>query len=533
MFGFLYRKALWWFADRQKGEKGQEQPKEARSLGRRLEDNLNAVRAEMGGSNDLVVREFLLAAQPPIKAALVFVDGLVSSKTVNDDVMKPLLYDAGREEPQRVTSLEQVKNTMLAVGDVKECATLDEAVGGFLAGDTVLLAEGMDKGLIISTKGFEKRGVDEPASEAVVRGPRESFVENIRTNTSLLRRKIRNPELTFEAMVLGKRTRTTVLLAYVRGLARPALLDNLRARLRAIDTDAILESGYVEQYIEDSAGSIFATLGYTEKPDVAAAKLLEGRVAVLVDGTPFVLTAPVLFIEHFQSAEDYYFRPYFATLLRVVRALGFAITILAPAFYVAVTTFHQELIPTLLLFTMAKAREGVPFPSFVECLIMILTFEILREAGIRLPRPVGQALSIVGALVIGESAVSAGLIGAPMVIVVAITAVSGFTVPNLADSGAVLRLILLVLGAAFGGYGITLGLLGTLVHMLGLESFDFPYLSPLAPFDLEDNKDTLVRAPLWLMVSRPKNMAGDRQRRRAVIPSDDAGGTDGGAGGGA
>jgi len=246
--------------------------------------------------------------------------------------------------------------------------------------------------------------------------------------------------------------------------------------------------------------------------------VLEGRVAIVVDGTPFVLTAPYLFMESFQAAEDYYFRPYFATLLRLIRIIGYAVTIIAPAFYVAVTTYHQELIPTELLITMASAREGVPFPAFVESLVMIIVFEILREAGIRLPRPVGQALSIVGALVIGESAVSAGLIGAPMVIVVAITAVSGFVVPNQADSAAVLRIILLILGSSFGGFGMTIGMLGLLVHMSALESFGFSYLSPSVPFVAEDSKDAIIRAPLWMMIGRPKGMAVDKQRKKYTVP---------------
>jgi spore germination protein KA len=288
--------------------------------------------------------------------------------------------------------------------------------------------------------------------------------------------------------------------------------------MKAIRTDSILESGYIEQYIEDAPASLFDTVGYTEKPDVVAAKILEGRVAIVADGTPFVLTVPYLFVEAFQAAEDYYFRPFFTTLMRLIRIIGYAITVLGPAFYVAVTSFHQELIPTSLLITMARAREGVPFPAFVESLVMIVTFEIIREAGIRLPRPVGQALSIVGALVIGQSAVSAGLIGAPMVIVVAITAVAGFLVPTQYNAAAVLRLILLGLSGMFGGFGRPIGILGMLVHLSALESFGYPYLSPTVPFDLEGTKDAALRAPLWIMLSRPSGMASDEQRKKYMVP---------------
>ncbi len=267
--------------------------------------------------------------------------------------------------------------------------------------------------------------------------------------------------------------------------------------------------------MKDFPRLLFATIGYTEKPDAAAAKIFEGRVDPC-RREPFVLPVP-LFIENFQSSEDYYFRPYFATLLRLVRFIAYFTTLFAPALYVAITTFHHELIPTSLLFTMAAAREGIPFPAFVESLIMIVTFEILREAGVRLPRSVGQALSIVGALVVGEAAVSAGFIGAPMVIVVAITAVSGFVVPNLTDSAAVLRFVYLVLGAMLGGFGITLGFLGTLVHTTALESFGYPFLSPIAPFDPAGTTDVVVRAPLRFMIRRPKGLAADRQRRKGTV----------------
>ncbi len=525
MFSFLIKKATFWFAKKQEEDHPKEQGGKDEMLSKKLEENIKKVKTIIGNSKDVVIREFIIESNPDISGAIIFVDGLVNAKIINDDIIKPLMYDSRRNEKEAEfhgNIMERIKNSMLSVGEIEETGNTEGIVSGFLSGDTVLLVNGSDKAFIINSKGWDKRSVEEPASEAVVRGPRESFIENLRTNTSLIRRKIKNPALTMETMTVGKRTRTNISIAYIRGVAKPELIQTVKKRIKAINTDSILESGYIEQFIEDSPASIFATIGYTEKPDVAAAKLLEGRVAILVDGTPFVLTAPMLFIETFQSAEDYYFRPYYATLIRIIRFIAFAITILAPALYVAITTFHQELIPTDLLFTMAKAREGVPFPAFVESLIMMITFEILREAGIRLPRPVGQALSIVGALVIGESAVSAGLIGAPMVIVVAITAVSGFVVPNLADSGSVLRFILLVLGGTFGGYGITIGMLGTLVHLLSLESFGSAYFAPFAPFDLEDSKDAVIRAPLWLMINRPKGMSVDKQRREVMIPPSEA-----------
>jgi spore germination protein KA len=290
-------------------------------------------------------------------------------------------------------------------------------------------------------------------------------------------------------------------------LANPKLIEEIRRRLKRINTDAILESGYIEQFIEDAPFSIFSTVANSEKPDKVAAKLLEGRAAIMVDGTPMVLTVPMVFIESFQSAEDYYSRPFYASLIRLLRITAYLINILSLALYVALSTFHQELIPTALLLTMLSAREGVPFPAAIEAGIMIIAFEILREAGVRLPRPVGQAVSIVGALVLGESAVSAGLVGAPMVIVVAITAMSSFVVPAQTDSGAIIRIVLLILGSVMGGYGIAMGLFAIFIHLASLRSFGTPYFSPLAPFSSSDMKDAFVRAPIWAMFKRPRDIA--------------------------
>jgi spore germination protein KA len=527
MFSYLLRKAGYWFARKQMSDSEPEGNEKDDKIPEKLEDVIAAIKRETYNSSDVVIREFSLATPPGGDVALVFVDGLINNKIINDDIIKPLMLVHKAEEELAGGFFDYVTRSLLTINEVKEVTSLDEAVEGFLSGDVVLFADGIGKAVIMNSKGWEKRSITEPATEAVIRGPRESFIENLRTNTALIRRKIKNPALTFEKMVIGRRTRTNVAIVYINGVAKKELVEAVKKRLRGINTDSILESGYIEQYIEDSPGSIFATVGYTEKPDVVAAKILEGRVAIVVDGTPMVLTAPYLFIESFQGAEDYYFRPYYVAITRMIRVIGYAVTVLAPALYVAVTTFHQELIPTDLLITAARAREGIPFPAFVESLIMIVTFEILREAGIRLPRPVGQALSIVGALVIGESAVAAGIIGAPMVIVVAITAVAGFLVPNQNDSAVIIRFYLLILSATLGGFGITMGLLSLLVHMSALESFGYPYLSPTVPFDFEDQKDTVIRAPLWMMLSRPKGMADDRQRRKYTIPPT---GTNGGGG---
>jgi spore germination protein KA len=347
-----------------------------------------------------------------------------------------------RDQPPDLGDMEALLRNVITVGESKANKKLKDAVDGLLSGNAMLLVDGFDKALDIGCKGYDKRSVTEPLTESVVRGPREGFTENLRTNTALLRRKIRNPDFIIEPMKIGARTGTGIAIAYIRGLCNQSVIDNVKARLRSINTDSILESGYIEQYIEDNPFSIFSTVGYSEKPDTVAGKILEGRCAIIIDGSPIVLTVPMLFIESFQSAEDYYTRPLIASMMRLVRFIAFGISVLTPAFYVAMVTFHQELIPTKLMLTMSAAAKNVPFPASLEVLIMLLSFEIVREAGVRLPRPVGQAISIVGALIVGQAAVSAGLVGAPVVIVVALTAVSSFIVPNHVDSGAFIRLIL-------------------------------------------------------------------------------------------
>lgn len=525
MFSFIVRK-LRFAKIKKKSEKAENRPedetyeyegKEGKKFTDNLDANIEILRNIITESSDLIFRRFVFGEDK--NAAIVYIDGLIDKTLVHENILKPLMgaesFKDG-ELPEKI-DIEYVKSKLLFVGSIDEKESVDDIVSKILSGDTVFLMDGAKKALAVSLRGWERRGIEEPQTESVVRGPREGFTETLRINTSMLRRKIKNPNLKFETLTIGERTKTDVCIAYINGLAKPELIEEIKARLSKIKTDAILESGYIEQYIEDAPFSIFSTVANSEKPDKVAAKLLEGRAAILVDGTPFVLTVPMVFIESFQAAEDYYSRPFFASTIRLLRFIAFFISILAPALYVAMSTFHQELIPTALLLSMAAAHEGVPFPAALEAAIMIIVFEILREAGVRLPRPIGQAVSIVGALVIGEAAVSAGLIGAPMVIVVAITAVSSFAVPSQTDSAAIIRFCLLILAGVMGGYGIAIGLLAMLVHLSALRSFGIPYLMPLAPFNRSGMRDTFIRAPIWAMKKRPLGIALDEDRQSSAM----------------
>lgn len=516
MFSFIIRKVMAGLARSQvRSGSVQDEEKVQINISKTLSENINSIKNIMSGSSDLITREFAFGGNQP--AVLFYVDGLIDSKIINVSIIEPLMDQLKVQNLKSRLgniSVADIARNIISVDEVKESKDQSKAVEGVLTGNAVVLIDGFDSCLIISSKGWDKRTISAPSSESVVRGPRESFTENLLTNTSMIRRKIKSPDLAMETMALGSQTQTLIALAYIKGIANTELIQDIKERLNTIHTDSILESGYIEQFIEDAPFSLFATVGNTERPDVVAAKLLEGRIAIVVDGTPVVLTAPLLFIENFQTSEDYYSRPYFMSMLRIVRYLAFFASVLVPGVFVAITTYNQELIPTDLLFTMSAARESIPFPAFEECFIMLTAFEILREAGVRLPQTVGQAMSIVGALVLGQAAVSAGIVSTPMVIVVAITAVSIFAIPSLADAAAILRIIFLILGGTMGGFGIIIGLLGTLVHLSSLKSFGFPYLSPIAPFQAEDTKDIAFRSFLWLMISRPMGMAHRNMKRK-------------------
>jgi spore germination protein KA len=488
------------------------------ALYKNLSVNLDLVRQKLGNSIDLIIREFNLGNT---RAALVCLDGLVDKEIADTHILQPMLIHARMAEPTPVKGKNElwkfIKDNNLSAIDYKEVYTLDEVLNKIISGFTALLIDGLAAALVINTVGFEARDVKEPETEAVVRGPREGFTERLQVNTALLRRKIKSPDLRLERMTLGRVTKTDICIAYVQGIANDKIVDELKKRLQRIEIDAVLESGYIEAFIEDAPFSMFATVGNTEKPDIAAAKMLEGRVAVLVDGSPMTLTIPYLFIETIQVSEDYYSRWLSGTMMRWFRILSITLTTQLPALYVATVSFNAEVLPTILLITIAASREGVPLPAAVEMLFLGIIFEILREAGIRQPRPVGQAVSIIGALVIGEAAINAGLVSAPAVMVTVLTGIASFTIPAQSITYIFIRLLLLALAATTGFFGLILGIIIVLIHMVSLRSFGVPYLSPLAPANFGDWKDFLFRAPLWTMFSRPSVIGWQNRKRTGAF----------------
>ncbi|MFC0469651.1 spore germination protein [Halalkalibacter kiskunsagensis] len=480
-----------------------------------LAKNSDHLKNVLGKSADVKFREIEVYFDPPIKVFVCFLDGLANEEYINLHIIKPLMEpNFTINYPGNDDCLTVVKNRILSTSSINEANTMEDVIEQILSGQTVIFIDGYDSALLIGTQGFESRNVEQPDTESSVRGSREGFNEVLKVNTSLIRRKINNPNLLFESMKIGKETKTNVRIGYIDGIANPKIVEEVKQRLTRIDTDMILESGYIEQYIEDHPYSIFPTIANSEKPDKVAAKILEGRIAIFCDGTPFVLTVPHLFVETLQVAEDYYSRPYLASLMRLLRILALFLTVATPALFVAVATYHHEMVPSLLLTTMAAAEEKVPFPVFIEAVLMSVVFELLREAGVRMPRPVGSAISIVGALVIGEAAVTAGLVSAPMVIVVALTAITGFVVTALNDAVILSRFLLLFLAAALGFYGILMGTLLILGHMCSLRSFGTPYLAPIGPIIFEGWKDSILRFPLWKLKVRPISVVWKNSQRQ-------------------
>ena len=486
-----------------------------------LEANLEHLNQLLEGCSDAVVRSFKFGRELAFEAALVYFDGLILKSEAETAVLRPLMIDFDlllkAPETKPLDIYTAVRDYLLTATEIQETTTFSEIIKSTASGDAALLIEGYARALILDLKSWEGRKVESPDEEVLIRGPKEGFTETLRFNTALLRRRLKTSRFKTESMELGRMTRTSIVICYIQGVAQDALVEEVKRRLSSIDIDGVLDVGYLEEFIEDHRFSLFPQVEHTERPDRVAGHLLEGRVAVLVDGTPWAMVVPATFPQFWNSPEDYYMRYIPATLTRILRQIAFLVTLLLPSLYVATITYHQEMIPTPLLLTIAAAREGIPFPAFLEALMMEVTFEILREAGLRMPRAIGPAISIVGALVIGDAAVSAGLVSTPMVVVVAFTGICSFSIP-VYSAGASLRMVrfLMLIAAAFLGYfGIMIGVILLLIHLASLSSFGVPYLAPLAPLRQEDLGDILVRRPWWSSRRRPRILLPEDQSRQA------------------
>jgi spore germination protein KA len=489
-------------------------------LTKNLKENIYIFSTLLAGNNDIIFRNIKIGRKKT-PACIIYIDGLADKSLVAHNVLFPLMIETQKIDENPGTGdqfFERVKELFVTIVEVNAKDKIIDVMDGILSGDTALLIDGIKKGLILSTKGWEGRNVSESTTESYVRGPKEAFVETLRINTSMLRRRIKHPDFVIEDMKIGKYSKTDVAIAYIKSIADDKVVQEVKKRLKKIQIDGIIDSGYIEEFIEDNPFSPFPQVAHSEKPDRIAAEILEGKVAIIVDGSPFVLTVPAVFAQFFQAGEDYYERYFLSSALRVLRIIAMMTALLFPSIYIAETTFHQEMIPTQLAISIASQREGVPFPALLEALFMEVTFEILREAGIRLPMQVGQAVSIVGGLVIGQAAVQAGLVSPAMVIVVAMTGIASFAIPafNVAITFRLLRFIIMIAAGTLGFFGIIMVIMMVLAHMASLESFGVPYLSPITPSRTQELTDVFTRIPWWAKILRPRTI-----QRKNIIRQED------------
>ncbi len=493
-------------------------PEEA-ALSISLDENIALIKSLFADDDTVRYREISSGGNMPLRFCVIFCDGLVNSMVMNEHVIEPILDACDLMfEPSLADS---ISSRLVTVNSATKTRDLTKVVESVTYGDALLLAEGIDEALTLDTKGFETRSNTEPASEKILSGPREGFSEAILKNLALLHRRLRTNDLKMKFSPVGTRTKTQICLCYLDSLVNKTVLQALEDRLKVIQIDGVLDTNYLYELTSDAPLSPFRTMGQTERPDVVASKLLEGRVALFVDGSPVALTAPYLFIENFQSNEDYYQHYYYTSFSRWLRILAFFLTIAAPALSIAVVGYHHEMIPASMMVNMAAARQNVPLPAALEAFIMLVVFDLLRETGIRMPTGVGQALSIVGSLVIGQAAVEAKLVAAPMIIMVAVTGITSLLVPRMNAAVLVLRFALLALAACMGFFGLMIGLSLLLIHVLGLSSCGVWQCDPSSRLAPQDMKDIFVRAPWKRMLIRPSALSFNRTRQVRAEDGDD------------
>lgn len=427
------------------------------------------------------------------KTTLVFIDNLCSTQFISDYIVTPI-----KDKKCNCKDIDDLITNVLEINlasYIKDKRDIDDAMLHILSGDVVIFVEGYEDIIYCEAKGFVRRGISIPVTEAVVKGPREGFNELFVDNISLIRRKVKNPDLKFEPIYVGEKSQTVVCLAYIKNVTPKRLVEEVKSVVNKLDMEFLLDTNYVEAKLKKT-DSVFDTVGYTEKPDEVAAKLMEGRMAVLVDGTPFVITVPYFFLENFQTPDDYYINRRFANFTRALRWIAFFLATFLPSLYVAIVTYHFGLIPSLFLFRLAVSRAGIPLPTMVEVLIMMIAFQIIKEAGLRLPQPIGSAMSIVSGLILGEAAVGAGIASRITIIVVALSMLSYFLIPKMYGAVSLWAMGFVVIASLFGLPGVFLAILVFIARLADLESMGYSYLFPLGSEEDYSYKDIIFRGKL-------------------------------------
>ncbi|MEG0899246.1 MAG: spore germination protein [Oscillospiraceae bacterium] len=454
-----------------------------------IDDNTFYIRTKCGSAFDMIIRPVEVSGT---RAFFLICDGMCNGITVNNNVIHPILHAKNLpEDPQE--KYDAIRDFIVGEADIKELIDLEDAMESAMAGFLIFFLDGVGKAMAYSLQGFQSRSISDPVTEVQERGSREGFVENFKTNVTLIRRRLRTPTLSLEIQSMGTTSKTRICICYLSDRIDSEVLNNVKARLLKAEFDTVFSSGYLQPYLDTNRASLFSAVGVTERPDVFCAKLAEGKIGIIVDGTPFALYVPHVLIENFQSFDDYANRPYYATFIRILKWIAFTFSALLPGLYVSMGTFHQELFPEAMMFQILSSELKTPFPIMLEALIIHFIFEIMREAGLRMPKTVGHAVSIVGAIVIGDAAVTAGLIATPMLIIVALTAISSFVVPSIYEPVALLRLGFIVIGGTLGLYGIVIALAMLITSLCAINPYGVPFTAPILPFTPAAMRDTILR----------------------------------------
>jgi len=476
------------------------------------------IRSVLSDSNDISYQVHYINGCSHLPVTVVFVDGMVDTKIVNDDILKPLIQEKAFEKAKDLSSIiDLIEHGAIYHASRKLRNKLGDTLADILSGAVALIFDKEKKAVTFDIKGYEKRSIAEPTSESALKGAKDSFIEVLRVNTSLVRRKIHSPYLRIKEVIIGKQTRTPVAVFYIENLTNKKIVEEVFKRLNKIDIDGATTAGSIEEYIIDNKHTIFPLVLNTERTDKFCHNILEGRVGLIIDGLPTAYIIPANINMFFQAPEDYAQNYVIGSFLRILRFVNSLITLLLPGFYISITTFHQEMIPTLLAISIIKSKSEVPFPTSTSIIFMLLAFEVLIEAGFRLPRTFGQTISIIGALVVGQAAVQAKIISPVVVIVIAVTGMAGFTMPNqdFANALRICRLLFVICATIAGLYGLSLGLLILIYHLNTLETFGVPYFSPFVANDgREIIKDTIIRVPLYLMKKRPVILKTTNKKRQ-------------------
>lgn len=478
---------------------------------KRLDDNLAFLKKTFGNAMDLAIYHAQIG-KPSVKLAVIYLESMVEEQSINRLMTDIYNQDTGEGFTSKKDTFDWLKEKVVSVGEAERLSSLDDVCSKVVYGYVVVLMDGVTHAISGDTSAPPHRSISEATTQQVTQGPKESFTENIATNLSLIRRRIPSTNLWFDEMKVG---RSRVAVAYVDGIVNPQMVAEVKRRLQNINTDSVMDTASIGEWIEDNKFSVFQTMLHYERPDTVAASILEGRVAILVNGTPFVLTLPITGLQMVQAPEDYYLRYDIATFTRGIRFIAFFLALLSPSIYVALGSFHQDMLPTNLALNMASQREEIPFPIFMEALLMEFTFEVIREAGVRAPRILGVSITIVGAVIIGQTAVEAGVITPISVIIVSVTGIASFVAPefSISVSARLLRFVFLISASAYGFLGIGIAFIIMVFHLQSLRSFGVPYLAPLSPFIGSDLKDMIFRVPHWAMTKRPAYLQSVMPRR--------------------